>query len=295
MSLGSEPAAILGARVTHSAPLRWGFAHHTELVTLEDGRRVVVKRFDGADGAAELRRSVALTHRLHAAGIPTPAVLSADDETGPPLLVLSFVEGRTGAEWLDTTARAQTLAQVMGALAERFRNLAVDPADMATGPWAGSSRLAPAATSWLSAIAPKIAPHAGQRRMVEEIRDVIATIPDFYDATEPRLAHGDFVPVNVLLAADGSLAGVLDLGSWRIAHPWLDVAWWGVVVATFHRDAWVTAWPSLLSASGVPGERDATATIRALQVLRSLESAATRNDPPALRLLGTAIAQQIEP
>ena len=184
---------------------------------------------------------------------------------------------------------------MMGALAVRFRDLAVDPADMATGPWADRA----------GSHAPRRAGFPRSRRRSlrtlgsvgwsRSIRDVIATIPDFYDATEPRLAHGDFVPVNVLLAADGSLAGVLDLGSWRIAHPWLDVAWWGVVVATFHRDAWVTAWPSLLSASGVPGERDATATIRALQVLRSLESAATRNDPAALRLLGTAIAQQIEP
>ena len=141
----------------------------------------------------------------------------------------------------------------------------------------------------------RFGPHAGQRRTVEEIRAVITTLPDFYDAFEPRLAHGDFVPVNVLLAADGSLAAVLDLGSWRIAHPWLDLAWWGVVVTTFHHEAWVSAWPGLLAAAGVPDDDEATTTIARLQLLRSLESAATRNDPASLRLLGTAVGRQVGP
>ena len=286
-----DSAVILGARVTDSAPLRWGFAHRTELVTLEDGRRVVVKRFEGPAGATELRRSVALADRLDAAGIPTPAVLSAEADADPPVLVLAFVDGTTGAEWLDTEARARTLAQTMGSLAVRFREVAVDGADLDDDTWSDSSRLTHAATEWLAAVAPRMTP---EPRTVEEIRDVIATLPDFYDATEPRLAHGDFVPVNVLLAADGSLAAILDLGSWRIAHPWLDVAWWGLVVQTFHPEAWVTAWPALQSAAGVPSDDDAAAIIRRLQLLRSLEAGATQNDPAALGLLRAAVGQQIE-
>ena len=65
-------------------------------------------------------------------------------------------------------------------------------------------------------------------------------------------------PVNILLGPDGSLAGVLDLGAWRIAHPWLDVAWWGWVVRTFHPEAWTAAWPSMLASAGVPSD-DASA------------------------------------
>ena len=247
-----DSAVILGARVTDSAPLRWGFAHRTELVTLEDGRRVVVKRFEGPAGATELRRSVALADRLDAAGIPTPAVLSAEADADPPVLVLAFVDGTTGAEWLDTEARARTLAQTMGSLAVRFRAVAVDGADLDDDPGrtrAGWHTLRPNGSRR------SLARMTPEPRTVEEIRDVIATLPDFYDATEPRLAHGDFVPVNVLLAADGSLAAILDLGSWRIAHPWLDVAWWGLVVQTFHPEAWVTAWPALQSAAGVPSDR----------------------------------------
>jgi aminoglycoside phosphotransferase (APT) family kinase protein len=288
------PTVILGARVVDSAPLRWGFAHHTDLVTLDDGRRVVVKRFEGADGRRELVRSVALTDRLHAAGIPTPAVLSAEPDRDPPVLVLAFVDGTTGAEWLDSDGRARTLAQTMGSLALRFRDLPVDDTDRNDGAWSDSGRLAQAATGWLATLAPRLAPQGAGRRTVERIRDVIATLPDFYDATDPALAHGDFVPVNVLLAGDGSLAAVLDLGSWRIAHPWLDVAWWGSVVQTFHPEAWVTAWPVLASAAGVPDGGDAAAALLRLQVLRSLESAATRNDPSALRLLHSAVGRQIE-
>jgi hypothetical protein len=50
----------------------------------------------------------------------------------------------------------------------------------------------------------------------------------------------------------------------------------------------------LASAAGVPDGGDAATALLRLQVLRSLEPAATRNDPSALRLLHAAVGRQIE-
>ena len=288
---------ILGARVTHSAPLRWGFAHRTELVTLEDGRRVVVKRFEGAAGAAELRRSVALADRLDAAGIPTPAVLSAEADADPPVLVLAFVDGHDRCRVAGHRgARAQTLAQTMGSLAVRFRELAVDAADHGNvdpgRTRAGSHTPRP---NWLAAVARRMT-HAGQPRTVEEIRDVIATMPDFYDATEPRLAHGDFVPVNVLLAADGSLAGdprprfLADRTSLARCR----------LVGFGRRDRSIRTRGSrhgrrCCRRPASPATRRCGRSFADSSSSAPSKSGATQNDPAALGLLASGVAQQIEP
>ncbi len=291
---------VVGGEVASVAPLRWGFAHHTELVTLADGRRVVVKRFEGGDGGAEVRRAVALADRLPTAGIPTPAILSADPDGDPPIMVLSHIEGTNGAEWLDADARARHLAETMGALAIRFRHVRVEPGDAddaSRGPWSDGARLADAATGWLERLRPRLDAETGGTRAAKppkRISRVIDTLADIYNGVEPCLAHGDFVPVNVLLGPDGTLAGVLDLGAWRIAHPWLDVAWWGWVVRTFHPEAWTAAWPSMLASAGVPSGDASARTLHALEVVRCLEWAATGDDPMAPRVLAATVSRDIE-
>ncbi len=132
------------------------------------------------------------------------------------------------------------------------------------------------------------------RETTERLARAIDAIPGLYAATPPRPAHGDFVPVNVLLRPDGDLAGVLDLGVWRIAHPWLDVAWWGWVVRTFHPDAWAASWRTLLSSAGVPGGAASARTLHTLEVVRCLEWASTRDDPAAARMVAATVARRIE-
>ena len=78
---------------------------------------------------------------------------------------------------------------------------------------------------------------------------------------DPTLAplafvHGDFAPINVILAADGSVAALLDFEHADVGDPLTDVAWWGWVVRHHHPDAWVAAWPTFCTAAGVDPVRD---------------------------------------
>jgi aminoglycoside phosphotransferase (APT) family kinase protein len=281
---------VVGGEVVATAPLPWGFAHHTDLVTLGDGRRVVVKEFRGAGGRAELERAAAFAGRLVAAGIPTPPVLATDPDGDPPRLVMAYVEGTTGAEWLDTPERARTLGLAMGALAVRIGDLPVDARDGADdGTWSDPGRLSEAANRWLERIRADL-PDGG----AADVGRAIAELRHGYGRLRPRVAHGDFVPVNVLLAPDGRPAGVLDLGAWRIAHPWLDAAWWGWVVRTYHPAAWSTAWPSMLRAAGIPVSTAAQAELGRLQTIRCLEWVATGTDPDGPRLLAATATRHGE-
>ena len=116
------------------------------------------------------------------------------------------------------------------------------------------------------------------------ISRVIDTLGDIYNAIEPCLAHGDFVPVNVLLAADGSLAGVLDLGVLADRPPVARrrvVGLWSS--QTFHPEAWMAAWPSMLASAGVPsGDDDREDHSRARgRPLPRVGGDAKRSDGPA--------------
>ena len=80
-------------------------------------------------------------------------------------------------------------------------------------------------------------------------------------AIDPKLAplafvHGDFAPINVILAADGSVAALLDFEHADIGDPLTDVAWWGWVVRHHHPDAWAAAWPTFCAAAGADPARD---------------------------------------
>ena len=85
--------------------------------------------------------------------------------------------------------------------------------------------------------------------------------------------HGDFAPINVILAADGSVAALLDFEHAGIGDPLMDVAWWGWVVRHHHPDAWAAAWPTFCAAAGADPARDGP-FLRAL-VLDGLSRRAT--------------------
>ena len=82
-------------------------------------------------------------------------------------------------------------------------------------------------------------------------------------AIDPSLApqafvHGDFAPVNVILAAHGSVAALLDFEHAHVGDPLADVAWWGWVVRHHHPEAWAAAWPTFCRAAGADPQRDAS-------------------------------------
>ena len=100
-------------------------------------------------------------------------------------------------------------------------------------------------------------------------------------AIDPNLAplafvHGDFAPVNVILAADGTIAALLDFEHAHVGDPLADVAWWGWVVRHHHPDAWDAAWPTFCLAAGADPGHDAS-ILRALmleELSRRAEAAA---------------------
>lgn len=108
-------------------------------------------------------------------------------------------------------------------------------------------------------------------------------------AIEPGLAplafvHGDFAPINVLVAADGTVTALLDFECAHVGDPLTDVAWWGWVVRHHHPDAWVAAWPTFCVAAGTDPERDGP-TLRALMLGELARRAAAAVDPDRRRWL----------
>ena len=109
-------------------------------------------------------------------------------------------------------------------------------------------------------------------------------------AIDPRLAplafvHGDFAPINVVLAADGTVAGLLDFDHAHAGDPLTDVAWWGWVVRHHHPDAWSAAWPTFCSAAGADLDRDGPALRTLMLGELSRRAAATVGDPDRRRWL----------
>ena len=183
---------------------------------------------------------------LAEAGLPVPIASTVHARrTTPAYLVTPWIEGVTGAAWLDDPDRAVRLATVMGAMASRLRLVSpsVVPADGAS---AGSRELALAATAHLRQARADLGAAA-----IVAVEAAIAWLAET-DRWRPVVVHGDFAPVNVIVGPDGEILALVDLEHARLGSPMADVAWWGWVVRHHHPDAWRAAWPTLRAAAGVP-------------------------------------------
>lgn len=170
-------------------------------------------------------------------------------------LVTPWIEGESGADWLDDPERARQLAHAMGRLAKRLRtvDLGGHPAD------AGPADRAPidSGSPWVG--------HAPQTPTPDAV-------------TRRGFVHGDFAPVNVVMTPDGEIAALLDFEHAGFGPGLLDVAWWGWVVRHHHPDAWTAAWPTFLTAAGLhPGVHDQELHDLVLGIL----AARTRGSPDA--------------
>ena len=92
----------------------WGDANATWRLRLVDGRDLIARRFAAGTGA-DARRVAANMTVVARAGIPVPdpRIIEID---GTPWLITNHVEGAVGAAWLDTGARARTVAAGHGRL-----------------------------------------------------------------------------------------------------------------------------------------------------------------------------------
>ncbi|MDD5564777.1 MAG: phosphotransferase [Thermoanaerobaculaceae bacterium] len=265
-------AALAGSEVVAAAPARWGFTNRTWLATLADGRRVAVQLLAGREVARRrLRVGARLAERLAAAGVPTAPLLGGDADAAAPFALHAFVAGRNGAEALAADAGAVRLARLMGGLAPRLA--AVDTRGLRLpSTWADPARLAGAARRWLERAGPRL-----DGATSRALRAAVAGVEPLFAGRRPVFAHGDFAPVNVLLAPvpgrrAETAAALLDLEFARPADPLLDVAWWGWIVRFHHPSRWPVAWPAFLAAAGGPDASAAFADrVRTLQLLRFLE------------------------
>ena len=281
MTVGDEVVRavdLLGSPVVAAAAARWGFTNRTTLATLADGRRLAVQRLaDRGAARRRLRLAPPLAVRLAAAGVPTAPLLGGDAGATPSYVVHAAVDGANGAEWLTSERGAVRLARLMGALAAPIA--AVDARGLRLpATWADPGRLARASRARLARSSPRLGAAS-----VRALQAAIEKLEPLFAGRRPVFAHGDFAPVNVLIARRASgrgwaVAALLDLEWARLADPLFDVAWWGWVVRFHHPERWPTAWPAFLAAAGAAGEvahgpAAFAARIRTLQLLRLLELA----------------------
>jgi aminoglycoside phosphotransferase (APT) family kinase protein len=269
--------ALVGSPVVIVESVRWGFTNRTRLATLADGRRIAVQRLvDRGSARRRLRLGERLADRLAAAGIPTARLLGGDAGAATPFVLHTFVEGRNGAEWLATDAGAVRLARLMGALVPRLA--AVEARGLRLpSTWADPTRLAQVSRRRLERAASRLdATTSGA------LRAAIADLEPLFAGRRPVFAHGDFAPVNVLVAPGpgrrGTISALLDLEFARLADPLFDVAWWGWLVRFHHPGRWPAAWPAFLAAAGLAADRDREPTrfaerVRSLQLMHMLERA----------------------
>ena len=269
---------LLGLTVVAATTPAHGLSNRTDVVTTAEGRRLVVQRLPGAWTAPRrVALARALPGPLAAVGVPVPAVLLADARSRPPFVAYEFAAGRPGIVALQDPADAVALGTEMGRLSARVR-LAPTGGLRLPSTWADPTRLTPVASRWLSRAARSLDAGAAG-----ELAASIGRLPRLLGGRPAVLAHGDWAPVNVLVA-DGGVVAVVDWEAARLADPLFDLAWWGAIVRAFHPNAWVRSWPALLEAAGVEPDRATTERLRALGTLRMLEvlaSARVADDPAA--------------
>jgi len=281
---------LLGLTVVAATTPPHGLSNRTDVVTTADGRRLVVQRLRGAATAQHrVALARALPGVLGAVGVPVPAVLLADAHSRPPFVASEFAAGRPGILALQDPAEAVALGTEMGRLSARVR-LAPTGELRLPSTWADPTRLAAVASRWLSRAARSL-----DGGVAAELAATIGRLPGLFDGRPAVLAHGDWAPVNVLVA-DGGVVAVVDWETARLADPLFDLAWWGAIVRAFHPDAWVRSWPALLEAAGVEPDRATTERLRTLGTLRMLEalaSAGVAGEPTAAAAWARRVADRI--
>lgn len=258
-------SALAGAPVLAAERCGWGFENETALLTLSNEQHLIVQLISNRARAAQtLRLAGELPARLLASGIGAPRQLAADASASPPYAIREYLLGTPAASRMGTIAGARRVAGAMGALLPRLAGLATHGIELDTT-WARPDALAAHARGLLARCAPLLAP--GDAAVLEES---IAALPAQFAGREVAFAHGDFCPVNALLAGD-EVAALLDFEFARLADALFDAAWWGWVVRYHHPERWPFAWPALLAAGGIANDPANAARMRSLQLLRCLE------------------------
>jgi aminoglycoside phosphotransferase (APT) family kinase protein len=262
-------ARALGSEVIRTSAPEWGDRAATVRADLRDGRSIAARRFDANRAAVAAGRIAGVMAHLGAAGLPVPVPTLIKSDT-TIWLVTPWIDGQTGAAWLDDVDRAQHLARRMGRLAHDLRG--VDASGLGLD---ADHPLSEATIARASAMVTAGGADAGLARAVLDA--ALAWLDA--DADRPRaFVHGDFAPINVIVDPAGEIVALLDVEHARIAPALLDVAWWGWVVRHHHPDMWPASWATFLTAARVEPGSATDREIRSLQVIRILEAVAGAED-----------------
>ena len=219
----------------------------------------------GSDRAAIARR-MRLGRRLAdiAPGLPFPRIIGGDARAPVPFLVSTFVEGRGGQLMLGSNRQAATLGRLAGAISRDVA--ALDPTGLRLSRrWADPDHLGVAVGDWAAR------PRSGlDGPLLHRVLDLAQRVPEVIGRAPPVFAHGDLVPVNVVVA-NGRIAGLLDLEHARLAHPLHDAAWWNAIIGAHHPDRVGSAVGAFLEAAGIPHDDTTLTRLRCLAACQSLE------------------------
>ncbi|MCM6775958.1 aminoglycoside phosphotransferase family protein [Nocardia sp. CDC159] len=268
----------LGQPVGDATAAEWGIANGTEIVTLLDGTRVAVQRYRRrADAERRMRILAALREPAAAKAIPIQSIRSADPAAEPPWIAFEELPGTpAAAEVTPASPQFPELAHEMGQLLADFSGLHCPDLELDDS-WARPRYLAARADAWAECLAPVLTAN-----QITAIEDVLDDLPDLFEGRPAVLAHGEFVPANVLVEGT-KVTGLLELDSVRLADPLFDVAWWGWSVSLAGPEVMTDAWPAFLQGAGMdPADLTLAERVRYLQLIRMLEMLADHDLAPDL-------------
>jgi aminoglycoside phosphotransferase (APT) family kinase protein len=265
---------VMGSPVVQSdvAPTPGGPKNRTEIVLLEDGRRLALQEYsDRRIAHLRLKAAEQLAAPLRAHGVPVPRVLFSDLERTPPWAVFEALPGEPGyvaADWDLSRSNFLPIARDMGRLLRGFHELDPDAFDLPRL-WTDVGALSETAGRWLAAIEPHLTGHDARA-----VRDIIEEMPALLSDRPAVVCHGDFGPQNVLVV-DERISGLLDFEDARIGDPLLDVSWWAWLVRAHTPEAFTRTWAPFLEAAGIDdteaGFEDRVVTLAILLIMETAE------------------------
>src|SRR5262245_60225405 len=187
-------STIVDAPVVAFERAGWGVENRTDIVTLADGRTLVIQRLTRrAHALRSLRLAQILPDRLAPLDIRLPRQLAANAAADPPYSVREHLSGTTASAFMGDTASAALVASAMGALLPRLQQASTTGLQLPSS-WANASRLEQQALRQLNRC----------RDLFDEAtrRELATTIDEVHGRFTGRrasFAHGDFCPVNALV------------------------------------------------------------------------------------------------
>ena len=163
----------------------WGFTNRTDMITLDNGERVVLQRYRRREDAEyRLRVMRGLRTSAARAGIPLPRVRDFSLDADPAWVVYDVLPGVPVPEAGQAGPggpRFPQMARIMGELLAAFRRLpaaGLEPGRL----WADPGRLAASAAGW------------ARQLSITNAGPCLDAVPSLFAGRPVVLAHCDFAP-----------------------------------------------------------------------------------------------------